>query len=64
MWLAIWAVSRTNDEVAVAERDLDAPLAQLGNQGRRPVAQPGCGRRRTTDVLALQNGLWINGIGE
>ena len=29
MWLAIWAVSRTNDEVAVAERDLYDRCAAL-----------------------------------
>ena len=63
MWLAIWAVSRTNDEVAVAERDLyDRCAAQL-NAAIKDVDRslsPDAVGRRTTDVLALQNGLWIN----
>ena len=63
MWLAIWAVSRTNDEVAAAERDLyDRCAAQL-NAAIKDVDRslsPDAVGRRTTDVLALQNGLWIN----
>jgi len=63
MWLAIWAVSRTNDEVAAVERDLyDRCAAQLGAviADIDPRLSPDAASRRTTDVLALQNGLWIN----
>lgn len=63
MWLAIWAVSRTNEEVAVAERDLyDRCAAQL-NAAIKDVDRslsPDAVSRRVTDLLALQNGLWIN----
>jgi AcrR family transcriptional regulator len=63
MWLAIWAVSRTNDEVAVAERDLYDRCAVQLNAAIKDVDRslsPDAVGRRTTDVLALQNGLWIN----
>ncbi|MEM9202114.1 MAG: TetR family transcriptional regulator C-terminal domain-containing protein [Actinomycetota bacterium] len=63
MWLAIWAVSRTNDDVAAVERDLyDRCAAQLGAAiaDIDPRLSPDAVSRRTTDVLAMQNGLWIN----
>ena len=63
MWLAIWAVSRTNDDVAAVERDLyDRCAAQLGAAiaDIDPSLSPDAASRRTTDVLAMQNGLWIN----
>ena len=63
MWLATWAVSRTNDDVAAVERDLyDRSAAQLGAAiaDINPRLSPDAVTRRTTDVLALQNGLWIN----
>ena len=63
MWLAIWAVSRTNDEVAAVERDLyDRCAAQLASAiaDVDPSLSPDGASRRTTDLLALQNGLWIN----
>ena len=63
MWLAIWAVSRTNDEVAATERDLyDRCAAQLNAAiaDVDPSLSPDKVGRRVTDLLALQNGLWIN----
>ena len=63
MWLAIWAVSRTNEEVAAAERDLYDQCAGQLNAAIADVdssLSPDKVSRRVTDLLALQNGLWIN----
>ena len=56
-------MSRTNDEVAVAERDLYDRCAVQLNAAIKDVDRslsPDAVVQRTTDVLALQNGLWIN----
>ena len=63
IWTAIWAVGRTNDEVAAAERDLyerSADLLRDAISDGRPSLSPDAVSRRVTDVIALQNGLWIN----
>jgi len=63
IWAAIWAVGRTNDEVAAAERDLyerGADLLRDAISDAHPSLSPDAVSRRVTDVIALQNGLWIN----
>lgn len=63
IWTAIWAVGRTNNEVAAAERDLyerSADLLRDAISDARPSLSPDAVSRRVTDVIALQNGLWIN----
>ena len=63
MWLAIWAVSRTNDEVAAVERDLYDQCAGQLNAAVADIDRtlsPDAVSHRVTDLLALQNGLWIN----
>ncbi len=61
--LAIWAVARTNDEVAVAELDLYERHAEVIRDAIRradPSLDEDTVRERTTDVIAFQNGLWLN----
>ena len=63
IWIAIWAVGRTNDDVAAAERDLYEQCADLLRDAisdAQPALSPDSVSRRVTDVIALQNGLWIN----
>lgn len=63
IWLAIWAAARTNTEVADTERELH----QRGVEQLLAAIRASCpqisaeeAQERTTDVMALQNGLWIN----
>lgn len=63
IWTAIWAVGRTNDGVAAAERDFyerSADLLRDAISDAHPSLSPDAVSRRVTDVIALQNGLWIN----
>ena len=63
IWTAIWAVGRTNDEVAAAERDFYDQCADLLRDAisdAEPSISPDAVSRRVTDVAAFQNGLWIN----
>lgn len=63
LWITIWAVGRTNVEVAAAERDLYDRCADLLRDAisdADPSLSPDAVSRRVTDLVALQNGLWIN----
>ena len=61
--IALWAISRTDDQVEIVERRNNTrymdTMARLILQAR-----PGLDHRaaadRATDVIALQNGLWLN----
>lgn len=63
IWITIWAVGRTNDDVAAAERDLYEQWADVLRDAisdAQPALSPDAVSHRVTDVVALQNGLWIN----
>jgi AcrR family transcriptional regulator len=63
IWLAMWAVARTNDDVALAEQDLYERHAEVLRDAIRSADESlpeDIVRQRTTDVIALQNGLWLN----
>jgi TetR/AcrR family transcriptional regulator, cholesterol catabolism regulator len=63
IWLAMWAVARTNEDVALAEQDLYERHAEVLRDAirRSDTSLPEeIVRQRTTDVIALQNGLWLN----
>lgn len=62
-WLAMWAVARTNDEVSLAALDLYERHAEVLRDAirRNDASVPEeIVRQRTTDVIAFQNGLWLN----
>ena len=59
----MWAVARTNEDVALAEQDLYERHAEVLRDAirRSDTSLPEeIVRQRTTDVIALQNGLWLN----
>lgn len=61
--LAIWAISRTDDQIEVVEKSTNARY--LDTMARaiaeaRPGLDARAARRRAVDVTALQNGLWLN----
>lgn len=61
--IALWAISRTDDEIEVIEkrtneRYLDMMAALIS--AARPGIDPRVARRRAIDVTAMQNGLWVN----
>ncbi len=63
LWIAIWGVSRTNDEVAAIEQDLhkrynDLIAAELAPAD--PDASEETIQQRATDLGALQNGIWLH----
>ncbi len=63
IWLAIWAAARTNDEIAETERELhERAVEQLlaAIRAACPEISAEKAQDRTMDVMALQNGLWIN----
>lgn len=61
--LALWAISRTDPEIEAVERNLyvryTEQLAQLILIARPDLAGQGA-RERATDVIVIQNGLWLN----
>ena len=61
--LALWAISRTDPEIAAVERNLyvryTEQLAQLIVTARPDLTGPRA-RERATDVIVIQNGLWLN----
>jgi len=63
VWLAMWAVARTNEDVANAELELYERHAEVLRDAIRradPSLPEEIVRTRTTDVIAVQNGLWLN----
>ncbi len=63
LWIAIWGVSRTNAEVAKVEQELHGRYSEIIARAIRaadPEAPDHIIRQRTTDLSALQNGLWLN----
>jgi AcrR family transcriptional regulator len=61
--LALWAIARTDDEIAAVERHLyeryETLLAEL-IRAARPTLRVGAAHERATDVIVTQNGLWLN----
>ena len=61
--LALWAISRTDDEIAAVERNLYERYAEQMIE-LIVAARPGITRaeanERATDVIVTQNGLWLN----
>ena len=61
--LALWAISRTDIEIAAVEQGLYERYAETLTALIR-AARPGLTRRKarhlTTDVIVTQNGLWLN----
>lgn len=61
--VALWAISRTDPEIAAVERNLyeryAAQLVQL-IVAARPDLPTGEACDRATDVIVIQNGLWLN----
>jgi AcrR family transcriptional regulator len=61
--LALWAIARTDDEIAAVERHLyeryALRLAEL-IRAARPTLDDPTARERATDVIVTQNGLWLN----
>ena len=63
LWITTWAVGRTNDAVAAAERDFYEQCADRFRDAisdASPTLSPDVVSRRVTDLIAVQNGLWIN----
>lgn len=61
--LALWAISRTDDEISVVEQRLYKRYAKhltaLVREARPAIAAKEA-RQRATDVIVTQNGLWLN----
>lgn len=61
--LALWAIARTDTEIAIVERNLYERyadrLTELIEIARPNIERPDS-RDRTTDVIVTQNGLWLN----
>jgi len=63
LWFAIWAVSRNNDQVRAAELELYQNYAAQLQQSISeacPDATNDVISERTTDLVVVQNGLWLN----
>lgn len=61
--LALWAISRTDDEIAAVERNLyERYAAQMTELivAARPELSAREARSRATDVIVTQNGLWLH----
>ncbi len=63
LWFAIWAVSRTNHEVHIAEQELyenyGIELARAIKDAFPAISDTEVAAR-TTDLIVVQNGLWLN----
>lgn len=61
--LALWAIARTDTEIAAVERHLyeryEIKLAELIRIARPSLDEP-MSHERATDVIVTQNGLWLN----
>ncbi len=61
--ISLWAVSRTDDDIAAVERQLYSRYADQLTI-RIMAARPDLSRAeavfRTTDIVVVQNGLWLN----
>ncbi len=61
--IALWAISRTDDEIASVERNLyeryASNLTKLIVTARPRLSATQAGER-ATDVIVVQNGLWLN----
>ena len=63
MRISLWSTSRTNDEIAAVERELYQRYADNLSAVialARPEIDADEVRRRATDVIVIQNGLWLN----
>ncbi len=61
--LALWAISRTDPEIEVVERNLYERYAEQMAEliaAARPALPVREARNRATDVIVTQNGLWLN----
>ena len=61
--LALWAISRTDPEIAAVERNLYELYADQMTElivAARPRLSRRDARNRATDVIVTQNGLWLN----
>jgi TetR/AcrR family transcriptional regulator, cholesterol catabolism regulator len=61
--LALWAISRTDDEIAAVEQSLYERYADTIAgliRDARPTLTAEHARQRATDVIVIQNGLWLN----
>jgi AcrR family transcriptional regulator len=61
--VALWAISRTDPEIEAVERNLyERYAAQLEQLivAARPELPTREARHRATDVIVVQNGLWLN----
>ncbi|NND76399.1 MAG: TetR family transcriptional regulator [Ilumatobacter sp.] len=62
LWIAVWAVARTDAEIAAVERSMVDPYAaNLSTLIReaRPRLSAREAADRATDVIVIQNGLWL-----
>jgi AcrR family transcriptional regulator len=61
--ISLWSTARTNPELAIVERDLYRRYAD-NLSAVIALARPNLSaeevRQRTTDVIVVQNGLWLN----
>ncbi len=61
--ISLWAASRTDSDLAAIERDLYLRYAQHMSATiaeAHPQASSSQVEHRTTDVIVVQNGLWLN----
>jgi AcrR family transcriptional regulator len=61
--ISLWATSRTNDDIALVERDLYQRYAKNLSTviaSARTGLSTREARQRATDVIVVQNGLWLN----
>lgn len=61
--IALWAISRTDDEIAKVERSMYERYASTLTaliRAARPELSPTEAGDRATDVIVTQNGLWLN----
>lgn len=61
--IALWAISRTDDEIAKVERRMYEQYASTLTaliRTARPTLSPAAAGDRATDVIVTQNGLWLN----
>ncbi len=62
LWISVWAVARTDDEIANVERSMCDPYAKnLAKliRNARPHLTLRQSTERATDIIVIQNGLWL-----
>ena len=61
--VALWAIARTDDDIASAERHLyeryASKLASLIRESQPGLTEEAA-KDRSTDIIVIQNGLWLN----